>query len=63
MDELSTKLSSEVKEVVDNCFASMNSRVIFTSKVYNLLPIKMSYLPEGKVISFMNTSATVAVGT
>ena len=37
MGELSTKLSSGVKATVDNCFASVNPRVIFTSK--SILPI------------------------
>ena len=32
MGEPSTKLSSGVKAAVDNCFASINPRVIFTSK-------------------------------
>ena len=32
MGEPSTKLSSEVKPAVDNSFASVNSRVIFTLK-------------------------------
>ena len=37
MGEPSTKLSSAVKAAVDNCFASVNPRVIFTSK--SILPI------------------------
>ena len=37
MGEPFTKLSSGVKAAVDNCFASVNPRVIFTSK--SILPI------------------------
>ena len=37
MGKLSTKLSSEIKAAVYNCFASVNSRVIFTLKC--ILPI------------------------
>ena len=37
MSDLSTKLSSGIKAAVDNCFASVNLKVIFTSK--RILPI------------------------
>ena len=37
MGEPSTELSSGVKATIDNCFASVNPRVIFTSK--SILPI------------------------
>ena len=37
MGEPSTKLSSGVKAAVDNCSASINPRVLFTSK--SILPI------------------------
>ena len=42
MGELSTKLSSGVKATVNNCFASVNPSVIFTSK--RLLPISHKYV-------------------
>ena len=63
MNETFTKLSSELKVDVDNCFASINLRVTFTSK--SILPIGHKHVVPvtKKVILFMNSSATVIVGT
>ena len=62
MGELSINLCSGVKAAVHNCFASINSRVIFISK--SILPIAdKDVVPDIKKMLFMKCSATVTVGT
>ena len=59
----STNLEKEVKTAVESCYDSVSIRLVFMSK--RMLPVaaRMFYLPFRKVLSCMNVSATVIVGT
>ena len=62
----STNLEKEVKTVVESCYGFVSTCLIFTSK--RMLPVdrkdvRMFYLPLRKVLSYLNISATVIVGT
>ena len=59
----STNLEKEVKTAVESCYGSVSTRLVFTSK--RMLPVaRRDVLPAiRKVLSYMNTSATVIVGT
>ena len=59
----STNLEKVVKTAVESCYGSVSTRLVFTSK--RMLPVaRKDVLPAfRKVLSYMNTSATVTVGT
>ena len=59
-----TNLEKEVKTAVESCYGSISTRLVFLRlSACCLWPARMFYLPFRKVLSYMNTSATVIVGT
>ena len=59
----STNLEKKDKTAVESCYGFVSTRLVFTSKRMCLWPARMFYLPFRKVLSYMNTSVTVTVGT
>ena len=59
----STNLEKEVKAAVESCYGSVSTRLVFTSK--RMLPVfRKDVLPAiQKSFVYINTSATVIVGT
>ena len=61
----STNLEKEVKTAVGSCYGFVSTRFVNTSNriTSNTWHATMFYLPFKNVLSYMNTSATVTVGT
>ena len=59
----STNLEKEVITAMESCYGYISTRLVFMSKRMRLWPARMFYLPFRKGLSYMNTSATVTVGT
>ena len=63
--KVSTNLEKEVKTSVGSTYGSVSTRLVFAPK--RMLPVVskdvITYLPLGKLLSYLNTSATVIIGT
>ena len=59
----SLQLEHQVKSAVQNCYGAVSPHLIFSSQCMLPAAKRMCYLPIKEVWLFMNTCATVIVGT
>ena len=59
----STNLEKQVKTVKESCYGSVSTRLVLIQSTCCQWPTRKFYLPLRKLLSYMNISATVIVGT